>query len=182
MPPSSSSPPPAAAGPAKSKPTLRATSTGTPSNPNPKTVRFHDARGASPPADADAQAAALFGRPYRDDPDTAGYRDEIAAGDLSNQQIHTYHAAVLAQQDEQLDELGASIGRQRELSERIGDELDGHVALLEEAEALTDRHQSRLDRAGRAVTRISRAAGESRQMVAIVVLIVVLVLLIAYWK
>ena len=58
----------------------------------------------------------------------------------------------------------------------------GNSALLEEAEALTDRHQSRLDRAGRAVTRISRAAGESRQMVAIVVLIVVLVLLIAYWK
>lgn len=85
-------------------------------------------------------------------------------------------------QDAQLDQLGRSIGRQRELSMRIGDELDDHVAMLDETEVVVDRHQSRLDRARGQVARIARAAGESKQMVAIVVLIVVLILLIAVAK
>lgn len=97
-------------------------------------------------------------------------------------QVHAFHARVLREQDEQLDRLGASISRQRELSMQIGDELDGHVALLDDQEALVDRHRSRLDRARRQVGRVARTAGDNKQMVAIVVLIVVLVLLIAIFK
>lgn len=138
----------------------------------------------------EAQAAALFGlgrgrapnQPYRDDPDgPQGYRD-TAEGLESNAQIHAYHSRILAEQDAQLDALGESIGRQRELSMHIGDELDDHVTMLEESERLTDRHQTRLDRARRSLGRFARAAGESKQMVAIVVLIVILVLLIAILK
>jgi len=98
-------------------------------------------------------------------------------------QIHEYHSRVLAQQDEHLDRLGESIGRQRELSMRIGDELDSQVAMLDESEGLVDRHQSRLDRARRQVGRIARKhGGEIRQMTYIVVLIVILILLIAVLK
>lgn len=88
----------------------------------------------------------------------------------------------MAEQDEQLDALGQSIGRQRELSMQIGDELDDHVAMLDETERVVDRHQSRLDRARKQVGRIARAGGENKQMTAIVVLIVILVLLIAVLK
>ncbi|KAF5027214.1 hypothetical protein F66182_702 [Fusarium sp. NRRL 66182] len=148
-----------------------ATST-SPTSRKPKTVRFSDTP-ASPSAE-------LFG-PYRDDPtDSAGYQDE--AQGMSNQQIHQYHAQILEQQDEQLDRLGESIGRQRELSMQIGDELDSHVAMLDEVEAVTDRHQSRLDRASRMLGKVARGANENKQMTTIVVLIIILVLLIAILK
>jgi syntaxin 8 len=151
----------------------------------PKTVRFSDS-----PLDLEAQTetpdphrAGLFNSgPYRDDPTdgSAGYRD--AAADLDNVQIHEYHQRIMEDQDAQLDELGRRIGRQRELSMQIGDELDDHVAMLDETERVVDRHQSRLDRGRKQLGRIARAAGESKQMVAIVVLIVILVLLIAISK
>ncbi|KAM5345591.1 hypothetical protein ACJ41O_011452 [Fusarium nematophilum] len=143
-----------------------------PSSRKAKTVRFTDTP-SSPSAE-------LFG-PYRDDPsDSAGYQDE--AQDMTNQQIHEYHAQILDQQDEQLDRLGESIGRQRELSMQIGDELDSHVAMLDEVEGVTDRQQSRLDRASRILGKVARGASENKQMTTIVVLIIILVLLIAILK
>ncbi|KAL7624486.1 hypothetical protein AAE478_006051 [Parahypoxylon ruwenzoriense] len=147
-----------------------------------KSVRFSD--NPLSPADPDLEAAQeqLFGARYRDNPalDGEGYRDE--ADGMTNTQIHAYHQQILDQQDAQLDVLGASIARQRELSMQIGDELDEHVAMLDDVDAVVDRHQGRLDRARRQVGRITRAVGESKQMIAIIVLIIVLVLLIAILK
>lgn len=140
-------------------------------------MRFSD----SPLPPADPAAEELFG-PYRDDPsnDSAGYRDQ--AQGMDNQQIHDYHSQILQDQDDHLDRLGQSIGRQRELSMQIGDELDSHVAMLDDVDAATDRQQSRLDRASRSLGRVARTAGESKQMVAIIALIIILVLLIAVLK
>ncbi|KAB2574998.1 putative snare complex subunit protein [Lasiodiplodia theobromae] len=137
-----------------------------------KAVRFTDADD-----DDDVNRAALF--PYRDDPDDEGSPDH---SELSNQQIHDYHRQVIAQQDEQLDRLGESIGRQRELSIQIGDELDSHVMLLDEVDESVDRHQSQLDRAGKRLAKVGRRARENWSMTLIVVLIVILVLLIVITK
>jgi syntaxin 8 len=101
---------------------------------------------------------------------------------MDNQQLHQYHSHILEEQDEQLDRLGESIGRQRELSMQIGDELDSHVAMLDDVESATDRHQSRLDRANRAVHKVARTASDNKQITTIVVLIIILVLLIAILK
>ncbi|EFQ32986.1 SNARE domain-containing protein [Colletotrichum graminicola M1.001] len=150
---------------------------------NNKTVRFTDSPGSGAPAAAeDPAAAALFGEGrYRDDPaDTAGYRDQ--AEGLDNQQLHAYHSQIMRDQDDHLDRLGESIGRQRELSMQIGDELDSHVAMLDEVDEVVDRHQGRLDRARRSLGKVARDAGESKQMITIVVLIIILVLLIAILK
>ncbi|KXX73341.1 putative syntaxin-8B [Madurella mycetomatis] len=180
--------------------TSSTTNPGATPTPTKKAVRF-----SSPATDLESQRrtspdpnrSTLFGapqQPYRDDPadggsggddDTAGYRDHIAASSLSNQQIHAYHQQILADQDAQLDVLGASISRQRELSLQIGDELDSQVLMLDESERAADRQASALGRARRQVGRIARGAansGEGRQMTAIVVLIVVLVLLIIILK
>ncbi|KAI1139793.1 v-SNARE [Hypoxylon sp. FL0543] len=147
-----------------------------------KTVRFTDNPTSPSAADPDLEAQLFGGARYRDNPgdDSMGYRDEAAG--MTNTQIHAYHQRILDQQDEQLDALGASIARQRELSMQIGDELDEHVAMLDDVDAAVDRHQGRLDRARRQVGRISRAASESKQMIAIIILIIVLVLLIAILK
>lgn len=142
-----------------------------------KSVRFSD----NPPTsdDNDPNRAALF--PYRDDPST----DPDAPPNqdhLDNQQIHAYHSQVIREQDDQLDQLGASIGRQRELSMQIGDELDGQVMLLDEVEEGVDRHTAQFRRARGRLDRFSRKARENWSLTVIVVLIIILVLLIIITK
>lgn len=139
-----------------------------------KSVRFTDDPSGTP-ANPDPSAAGLF--PYRDEPD--GPPDQ---SDLSNQQIHAYHSTVMRDQDEQLDVLGASIGRQRDLGMQIGSELDDHAIMLEEVDERTDRHQGQLDRARGRLGKVARKARDNWSMTTIVVLIVILVLLIIITK
>ncbi|KAH7414125.1 hypothetical protein DE146DRAFT_18484 [Phaeosphaeria sp. MPI-PUGE-AT-0046c] len=140
-----------------------------------KSVRFTD--NPSDAADIDPNRASLF--PYRDEPDPESAPDHSA---LDNQQIHAYHSQVIADQDEQLDQLGASIGRQRELSMQIGDELDGQVVLLDEVEEGVDRHTAQFRRARGRLDRFSRKAKENWSLTVIVVLIIILLLLIMITK
>lgn len=104
------------------------------------------------------------------------------AAQMDNQQVYDYHNQIMEEQDEHLDRLGESIGRQRELSMQIGDELDSHVAMLDEVDGVVDRHQSRLDRAKRTLGSVARTAGQNMQMTTIIALIVILILLIAVLK
>ena len=89
---------------------------------------------------------------------------------------------MLREQDDQLDRLGESIGRQRDLSIQIGDELDEHVAMLDEVDGHVDRHQGRLDGARERIGRIARRANDNKSITVIAVLIVVLILLIIILK
>ncbi|KAF2131721.1 hypothetical protein P153DRAFT_374512 [Dothidotthia symphoricarpi CBS 119687] len=142
-----------------------------------KSVRFTDNPSASDAAfDAndDENRTALF--PYRDDPEPPSQHD------LSNQQIHAHHSDVLRDQDTQLDALSLSIGRQRELSLQIGDELDGQVLLLDEVEEGVDRHSAQFRRARGRLDRFSRKARENWSLTVIVVLIIILVLAIVITK
>lgn len=101
---------------------------------------------------------------------------------LDNQQIHEYHKNVIQEQDEQLDRLGVSIGRQRELSIQIGDELDDHIQMLDDVEQHMDRHQTTLNGARRRLGKFMRKAKENTQLTVILILICVLVLLIVILK
>ncbi|KAI9744949.1 MAG: hypothetical protein M1818_001876 [Claussenomyces sp. TS43310] len=141
-----------------------------------KSVRFSDSPNIQTLEDEDAARNALFR--YRDDPSS----DSPDQSQLDNQQIHSYHSQVIAEQDEQLDRLGESIGRQRELSIQIGDELDSHVQLLDEVDDRVERHQSRLEKAKKHMGNIARKAKDNKQLTTIFVLIVILVLLIAILK
>lgn len=142
-------------------------------SPNPsKSVRFSD---APPEAEEEANRAALF--PYRDEPEPPNDQSQ-----LDNQQIHAYHKGVLQQQDEQLDRLGESIGRQRDLSIQIGDELDDHIQMLDDVEGHVDRHQTRLDGARRQLGNVARRAKDNKQLTVILILIIILVLLIIILK
>lgn len=142
-----------------------------------KSVRFRDSDAEDPQNTANRNA--LFPSSYKDDPEEQGAPDQ---SHLDNQQIHEYHSQVLRDQDDQLDRLGASIGRQRELSIQIGDELDGQALLLDEVDERVDRNQGQLDRAKGRLDRFARKARENWSMTTIVVLIVVLLLLIIITK
>ncbi|KAK5094328.1 hypothetical protein LTR70_004221 [Exophiala xenobiotica] len=139
---------------------------------NQKNVRFRDNPSQeSLGADDEANRAALFQERYRDEEQPPDPTVE-----MSNQQVHEYHSQVMRDQDDQLDRLGESIGRQRYLGMQISDELEGQVALLDEVDRGVDRHQSRLDGAKR------RLQGANWGMTTIIVLIVILVLLIVILK
>lgn len=152
------------------KKSLRASN---PAAPSPKSVRFSDSPSVQEEEDA---RNALF--PYRDDP-TSGPPDQ---SHLDNQQIHAYHSQVMAEQDEALDRLGESIGRQRELSIQIGDELDEHVQMLDEVDRHVDRHQSTLNKARKNLGYVARKAKDNVQLTIILVLIIILILLIIILK
>ena len=144
-------------------------------SPRPdKSVRFTD---APPDAQDDANRAALF--PYRDEPDPEAPPDQSR---LDNRQIHQYHSQVLRRQDEDLDRLGESIGRQRDLSIQIGNELEDQIGMLDESEQVMDRHQSRLDGARRQLGNVARRAKDNKQLTVIIILIVILVLLVVILK
>ena len=143
--------------------------------PTPKSVRFRD-NPLAEDEELQANRAALF--PYRDDPADVRQGQE----EMSNQQIHAYHAQVLREQDEHLDRLGESIGRQRDLSIRMGDELEEQIAMLDDVEGHVDRHQGRLDGARDRIGRLARKANDNKQITTIVVLVIILVLLIIILK
>lgn len=153
------------------KKSLRGSSS--PATNSPKSVRFSDAPSVQ---DEDAARNALF--PYRDDP-TSGPPDQ---SHLDNQQIHAYHSQVLADQDEALDRLGESIGRQRELSIQIGDELDEHVQMLDEVDGHVDRHTTTLNKARKNLGTVARKAKDNMQLTIILILIIILILLIVILK
>ena len=63
-------------------------------------------------------------------------------------------------QDERLNLLSHSIGRQTHLSVEIGSELDQHHELLEDTDAAMDRTTARL---GKARKRLDKVANDARQ-------------------
>ncbi|KPI38244.1 uncharacterized protein AB675_1020 [Cyphellophora attinorum] len=147
-----------------------------------KNVRFRDDPSQDSlddsPEDDDPNRASLFPQRYTDDPSPTP--DPTA--DMTNTQIHSCHQQVLQEQDDQLDTLSESIGRQRHLAMQVGDELEGQVALLDQVDRGVDRHQGRLDGARKRLKGVSSKAKENWGMTTIVVLIVVLVLLIVVLK
>ncbi|KAJ6102342.1 hypothetical protein N7486_004769 [Penicillium sp. IBT 16267x] len=154
-----------------------------PQHPPSKSVRFMDnsAAAAAIQEEIDEEEVRnrqnLF-RPYRDQPSPPG--PDMST--MDNEEIYLHHDRVMRDQDNQLDQLGESIGRQHQLSIQIGDELDGHVALLDGMDGDVERHQGRLDTARRRLDRFRRKAGENWSMMTIIGLIIVLVILIVILK
>lgn len=68
---------------------------------------------------------------------------------------------LMDQQDDHLDHLAQSIGRQRDLSLQINEELDVHHGLLEEMDEELDRTGNRLSQARRKLDRVARGAKEN---------------------
>lgn len=64
-------------------------------------------------------------------------------------------------QDDRLDELSRSIGRQHHISLQINDELDVHTGLLEQMDTDLDRTESRLTGARRKLDRFAKGAREN---------------------
>jgi syntaxin 8 len=99
--------------------------------------------------------------PYRDSPLSAeemtskAYEegpDSVAV--LQSQQQE------MATQDNHLDALSASIGRQHHLSLQMSEELETHAELLEEMDTAVDSTTARLGRASRRLDKVSKSLKE----------------------
>lgn len=145
-----------------------------------------------------------FDGPFRDNPSPrpslpAPYAVDEDDAD-TNQTPHemlSQQQMMMDDQDERLNLLSKSIGRQNHLSVQIGSELDMHHELLEETDHAMDRTADRLNKAKR---RLDKVAGGAKQYgasgvwfhgsaltvtgstITIVVLIVILLLLIIVFK
>jgi len=82
--------------------------------------------------------------------------DEVSPSEVLFQQQQIMH-----DQDESLDRLSESIGRQRELSIQIGDELDEQNGLIDDVGQMVDRTSGRLSGARKRLDRIGRKAKEN---------------------
>jgi syntaxin 8 len=144
-----------------------------------KSVRFRD-----DPDDEDAEAhanrTALFSDPERcrDEPQGDDQSEGADQSALDNQKIHIYHKQVLREQDDQLDVLGQTIGRQRILGSQMGNELDERVELLDDVERGVDRHIQTLGGAQQRLKTISRKAKDNWNWLTIAILIIILLLLL----
>ncbi|ORX40636.1 hypothetical protein BD324DRAFT_647555 [Kockovaella imperatae] len=123
--------------------------------------------------------------PFRDFPDDdrgeGGSRSSSPPGKtphelLSEQQM------MMDDQDERLNLLSSSIGRQNHLSVQIGDELDIHHELLEDTDAAMDRTQERLHRAKKRLDKVASDARQHGSTLTIVGLIFILLILIIVFK
>ncbi|OCF38197.1 syntaxin 8 [Kwoniella heveanensis BCC8398] len=117
---------------------------------------------------------------YRDESDdeegNEGGRAPSPHEMLSGQQ------AMMDDQDERLNLLSHSIGRQNHLSIQIGSELDLHHQLLEDTDAAMDRTAASLGRARRRLDRVAEDAKQHGSTITIVLLIFILLVLIIVFK
>ncbi|KIP11317.1 hypothetical protein PHLGIDRAFT_28014 [Phlebiopsis gigantea 11061_1 CR5-6] len=111
--------------------------------------------------------------PYTDDPE--------AAYPSTDTMLHSQRT-MMEEQDMHLDHLATSIGRQRDLSLQINEELEVHHGLLEEMDEELDRTGNRLSQARRKLDKVARGAKENSSTVMIGLIIFILLILIIVFK
>ncbi|KAL5504988.1 hypothetical protein ACEPAH_7651 [Sanghuangporus vaninii] len=114
--------------------------------------------------------------PYSDEPPPSPDRDVAPAEVLEQQRL------LMEEQDEHLDHLSRSVGRQRDISLQINDELSVHNGLLSELEEEVDETHGRLGRARKRLERFSRGVKGNLSTYMIAALIFVLLILIIIFK
>uniref|UniRef100_UPI00398EF763 syntaxin-6-like isoform X2 n=1 Tax=Pristiophorus japonicus TaxID=55135 RepID=UPI00398EF763 len=85
---------------------------------------------------------------------------------------------IVEQQDDQLELVSGSIGVLKNMSGRIGDELDEQAVMLDEFSHEMDNTQSRLDSTLKKLAKVSHMTSARRQWCVIVVLLVILVVVL----
>ena len=106
------------------------------------------------------------------------FKDAAADSNVNERDILQLQTQIIREQDSSLDNLSQSIGRQRELSIQIGDELDEHGELIDDVGGMVDHTTNRLDHARSNLTQFSRKTRENSHLLTIIILIVILVILL----
>ncbi|KAF7419380.1 hypothetical protein PC9H_001968 [Pleurotus ostreatus] len=140
-------------------------------NPEPSTSRAESELPLIPPPPPSKDTEPIY-TPYTDDPQ----------GDADPGIMLQTQRRLMDEQDEHLDRLSQSVGRQHHISLQINDELDVHTGLLQELDTDLDQTGNRLTSARRRLDRVARGAKENSSAMAIGLLILILLLLIIIFK
>lgn len=124
----------------------------------------------------------LFITPYHDEIDEPqGLTDQAAALETDHEHFQLQRQ-VMSEQDEHLDRLAASVGRQHQLSLDIHGELDSHLELLDEVDELTDGSSRRLHNAQKRLDAFSRKARNNGSLLTIAILFLIFIILLIVLK
>ncbi|XP_029473618.1 syntaxin-6 isoform X2 [Rhinatrema bivittatum] len=85
---------------------------------------------------------------------------------------------IVEQQDEQLELVSGSIGVLKNMSQRIGTELDEQAVMLDDFSHELDSTQSRLDNVMKKLAKVSHMTSDRRQWCAIIMLFVILLVVL----
>ncbi|NXO17232.1 STX6 protein, partial [Oriolus oriolus] len=85
---------------------------------------------------------------------------------------------IVEQQDEQLELVSGSIGVLKNMSQRIGGELEEQAVMLDDFSHELDSTQSRLDNVMKKLAKVSHMTSDRRQWCAIVVLFIILLVVL----
>ncbi|TSK53712.1 Syntaxin-6 [Bagarius yarrelli] len=90
----------------------------------------------------------------------------------------TQQQLIAEQQDEQLELVSGTIGVLKNMSERIGQELDEQAVMLDDFSHEMDNTQSRLDNVMKKLAKVSHMTSDRRQWCAIGILLAILFVVI----
>eukprot|EP01104_Vermistella_antarctica_P011717 TRINITY_DN3308_c0_g1_i1.p1 TRINITY_DN3308_c0_g1~~TRINITY_DN3308_c0_g1_i1.p1 ORF type:complete len:247 (-),score=51.88 TRINITY_DN3308_c0_g1_i1:110-850(-) len=102
--------------------------------------------------------------------------------DLSNAQLLQTQERVMESQDRSLDALSATIGRQKEIANDIGTEVDVHVGLLDDMDGHVDTTSNSVQRESRRVSSFKDKAQTRGLMCSVIVLVLVIIVLLVIPK
>lgn len=124
------------------------------------------------------------GTSYSDNPYTAGTSDDDRDRDADSDpdvddraDLLASQHTILQSQDDSLDKLSASIGRQRDLSLQMNDELELHSELLDDLDRGVEHTGLRLGRASGRLEKVRKSLKDHGKCVAFLLRVVLLLLL-----
>ncbi|KAG0288688.1 hypothetical protein BGZ96_007554 [Linnemannia gamsii] len=104
--------------------------------------------------------------------------NEVEVDNLDNSQMLQLHQRIMDDQDQNLDRLSQSLGRQHEIGLTINDELESQVDILDDTEHLVDRTGNRLSIASRQLAKVAKRTKGCGSWTTILILVVILIVLI----
>eukprot|EP00026_Physarum_polycephalum_P020777 Phypoly_transcript_23580.p1 GENE.Phypoly_transcript_23580~~Phypoly_transcript_23580.p1 ORF type:complete len:144 (+),score=22.24 Phypoly_transcript_23580:63-494(+) len=105
----------------------------------------------------------------------AAPRDTPQTEHLDNRQLLQMQKDTMQEQDQVLDILADSIGRQKEIALNIGKEVDEHNLLLDELDSKVSSTDSKIRAASRRVTRVAKASSTGIMWTVICILVLALI-------
>ncbi|XP_067846914.1 syntaxin-6 [Heptranchias perlo] len=91
---------------------------------------------------------------------------------------HVQQQLIAEQQDDQLELVSGSIGVLKNMSQKIGNELDEQAVMLDEFSYELDSTQSRLDNVMKKLAKVSHMTSDRRQWCGIIILLIILIVVL----
>ncbi|CAH2311391.1 syntaxin-6 isoform X1 [Pelobates cultripes] len=106
------------------------------------------------------------------DNDLQTVNSQFLEGQVSQQQL------IMDQQDDDLELVSGSIGVLKNMSQRIGNELDEQAVMLDDFSHEIDTAQSRMDNVLKKLAKVSHMTSDRRQWCAIIILLALLLVVL----